>query len=89
MLSLKNKIMMDFITDNGHTILYADISYFFQFFCAPHSSHRIVRIAQEKQFYIFLHDFLLKILKIDVITVVFSLIKVAAHYFSAIVLNNL
>ena len=80
---------MDFITDNGHTILYADISYFFPILLRSTLFPPDCEDCTGKTVLHFPPRFSFQILKIDVITVVFSLIKVAAHYFSAIVLNNL
>ena len=39
----------------------ADLSQILQFLSVPYSSHRIVRIAQDKQFYILLHDLALEV----------------------------
>ena len=89
MLSLKHKVLVNLVTHHDHSMFHADISKLFQFFPGPHSSNRIVRIAQEKQLHMFLCNLLLQIRKINVIAVVLSLVKIAAYHFSAVVRDYL
>ena len=72
MFSLKNKICMNLIAHNDHVMSVADISNCLQLLLCPHSSNRVMRIAKEKEFYLFLHDFFLKVCKINMIAIVLS-----------------
>ena len=59
MLALKNEISMDLITYNGHAVLHAEIADRRQLIFRPDSSDRIVRIAEEKELYVFSFQLLL------------------------------
>ena len=60
-----NDIAVDFITDDKSIILLADLIHLSQFFFCPYSANRVVRIAQDKYFYIVIYDLLFKIFKIN------------------------
>jgi len=61
-VSGENKILVDFIGDNGHAVAQAYFTHARKFIGFPNASDRIMRIAQNKHFCLF--DFFLKILKI-------------------------
>ena len=88
MLSQENKIGMDLIAENDHTVSSADLSKGSQFLPCPDSSHRIVRAAQQKQLHMFPQDGLFEIFKIDLISAL-SQHKIAAHHSSPIVPDHL
>ena len=65
MISLINKITVDLIHDHDNIVFFADVSSLAQFFFCPYSANRVVRIAQDKYFYIVIYDLLFKIFKIN------------------------
>ena len=63
------KIIVNFITDYDHMMAQADLSQLLQFLSGPYSAHRVMRVAQNKQFYMFLLKLPLKIFKINPVSV--------------------
>ena len=72
MLSLKYKIIVDFITYHLHAMLHTQISHGSQFFLRKHPARRIMWTAQKEQLHMIFHDFLFKVCKIDMIPVILS-----------------
>ena len=88
MLALKNEISMDLITYNGHAVLHAEIADRRQLLFRPDSSDRIVRIAEEKELYVFSFQLLLEIRHIHVIAVIIAEHQRAADNSSAVIRND-
>ena len=68
-----DKIVVNLIADHDHMMPQTDLSQLLQFLCRPHSAHRVVRVAQNKQFYMFLLKLTLKIFKINPVSVISTL----------------
>ena len=64
-----DKIVVNLIADYDHLMSQTDLSQLLKFLYRPHSAHRVVRIAQNKQFYMFLLKLPLKIFKINPVSI--------------------
>ena len=71
-----DKIKMDLITEDDHTVVPADPADSQQFLRRPGPPDRIVRIAQDEQPDIVFHNFLFKILKVGDISSVSFLAQI-------------
>ena len=88
MLSVEHKILMDLVTHYDHIIFAADRRNLFQLLFCPHTSHRIVRRAEQKQFYMILFYFLLKILKIYMVLSVLFQFQCIIHNSASVVCDH-
>ena len=89
MLAFENEISMDLITHNGHAVLHAEITDCGQLLFRPDSSDRIVRIAEEKELYVFGFQLLLKVSHIHMVAVVVAQHQRTADHSSSIICDNL
>ena len=67
LISEIDKIIVYLIADHDHMVAQADLSQLLQFLYRPHSAYRVVRIAQNEEFYMFLFYLAFKVLEINLI----------------------
>ena len=87
-LPAPDKIEMNLIAEHQHLMFPANGSNAQQLFLRPHPTHRIVRVTQDEKFHLILHNFLLKILKINEIAAVLAAHQIRAYPFSSILQND-
>ena len=80
---------MDLIGNDKNLMFQADIAEPFQFLSGPDARNRIVRTAQKKQLNMLIFNFLFKVRKIDMVTIVLTQIQRIAHNTSASILDDL